>query len=230
MAKNSKEDVLVNVGDVYTRTEQFVDRNRKLLALGLGGVAVLFVLFFAWQYLYKNPREKEAANIIWKAQQWMEAEDPELALSGDGEYEGFEDVIEKYSGTRAARLAHFYSGVIYRDKGDFETALGHFLEADFNDETVGVLAMGNAGDMYVELDKLEEGAKWLERAARAAAGSDARDFLGPMYLLKSARAYMELGKDNRAKGLLQQVTDNFDTKSPEYNEAAKLLAMLKARD
>lgn len=230
MAKEQKEEVIVNVGDVYTKTERFVDKNRKVLAIGLAGVAVLFVLFFAWQYLYKNPREKEAANSIWRAQQWLEAEDQELALTGDSEYEGFEGVLENYSGTKAARLAHYYSGVIYRDRGDYETALGHFLKADFNDETVGVFAMGNVGDMYVELDNLEEGAKWLEKAARAAAGSDGRDFLGPLYLLKSAKVYIELGRDNKAKGLLQQVTDNFDSKSPEHGEAAKLLAMLKARD
>jgi hypothetical protein len=41
---------------------------------------------------------------------------------------------------------------------------------------------------------------------------------------------MELGKNDKAKGLLQQVTDNYDSKSQEYGEAAKLLAMLKAQD
>jgi len=230
MAKEKKEEVLVNVEEVYTKTERFVDKHRKSLIGLLGVIALLFAGFFAWQYLYKNPREKEAANALWRAQQWMEMDSTAMALNGDGEFDGFESIIENYSGTKAEALAHYYTGIIYRDNGEYESALNHFKESDFSDETVGVLAMGNVGDMYVQLDNLEDGAKWLDKAGREAAGADSRDFLGPIYLLKGARVYMELGKNDKAKGLLQQITDNFDSKSQEYGEAAKLLAMLKAQD
>ena len=230
MAKQNVDDVAVNVGDVYTRTEQFVDKNRKSFAIGLGAIAIAFIGFFAYQYLYKNPREKEASNALWKAQQWMEMDSTALALSGDGEFDGFEAIIENYSGTKAARLAHYYAGIITRDNGEYEVALNHFKEADFGDETVGVLAIGNAGDMYVQVENLEEGAKWLEKAAREASSAESKDFLAPYYSLKAAKVYMELGKNDKAKGLLQQVTDNYDSKSQEYGEAAKLLAMLKAQD
>jgi len=230
MAKEQKEEVLVNVGDVYTRTEQFVDNNRKALAIGLGAVALAFIGFFAYQYLYQNPREQEAANALWRAQQWMEIDSTALALNGDGEYDGFESIIENYSGTKAARLAHYYAGIISRDNGEFQVALDHFMEADFGDETVGILAMGNVGDMYVQLENLEDGARWLEKAAREASSSSSRDFLGPIYCLKSAKVYMELGNNSKAINLLQEVTDQYDSKSQEYGEATKLLAMLKSQD
>jgi tetratricopeptide (TPR) repeat protein len=229
MAKEKKEDTIVNVQEVYTRTEHFVDRHRTSLFIALGVIAALFAGFFAWQYLYKNPRELEAANALWKVQQWIEIDSTALALSGDGEYDGLDAIIENYGGTKSGKLAHYYSGVIARDAGDYQAALDHFLEADFCDEAVGILAIGNVGDMYVQLGDMENAAKWLEKASHEASESDSRDFLGPIYILKGAKVYMELGKNDKAIKMLQHLTDDFDSKSQEYGEAAKLLAMLKAQ-
>ena len=43
MAKKTKpeDDTLLDVGEVYTKTERFVDENRSALTYGIGGLAVL---------------------------------------------------------------------------------------------------------------------------------------------------------------------------------------------
>lgn len=230
MAKtDKKEESAINVGDLYTKTEMFVDKNRKILFGALGGVALLFVGFFGWEYLYKAPREEKAANAIWRAEQYFEIDSLDIALNGGDDFQGFEAIANEYSGTKVADRAHYYLGVIYREKGDFQTALDHFRKADFGDQTIGTIAMGNVGDMYVQLGNFDEAASWLEKAGRRAAGDQSRNFLAPVYMIKASKVYMELGKDDKAIGLLQNVTDDYDSKSSEYQEAAKLLAMLKAR-
>jgi hypothetical protein len=129
------------------------------------------------------------------------------------------------------KRAHFWCGVYYRDKkADFATALDHFKKADFDDEALGIEAMGCVGDMYIMQNDIEEGASWLEKAAKRANNSDSRDFTGPVYGLKAAKAYLELGKNDRAKSLLQYVVDNYDKKGPDYADAEKLLAYVKAME
>jgi tetratricopeptide (TPR) repeat protein len=230
MAKEQKEETIVNVQEVYTKAEVFVDKNRKRLFTGLGIVGALFAGFFAYQYLIAKPKEAKAAVAMWQAQYWFEKDSMELALNGGADFEGFDAIISNYSGTKAAKQAHYAAGIIYRDKGEYETAITHFKEADFNDASVGVLSTGNIGDCYIQLGNIEEGASYLEKAAKMADKADSRDFLAPIYLLKASKAFLELNKADKAKNLLTMATENYDKKSQEYNEAAKLLAMLKAQE
>lgn len=223
------ESNVLNVQEVYARTEGFVEKNRKALFGVLGAVAVGFIGFFSYQYLYLHPKEVEASNAMWKAQQYMEIDSLDWAQNGHEEFEGLESIAQKYSGTKQGKLAHYYLGIIYRDKADYQTALDHFKEADFDDNAVGIIAMGNVGDMYIELGNNEEGAAWLEKAARRAASADSKYYLGPVYMLKASKAFMEIGNDDKAISLLTSVTEDFDKNTQEYQEASKLLAMLKAK-
>lgn len=229
MAKKETQESGIDLQEIYTRSESFLEQNRKKIMIGVGAVAVVFAGFFAFQYLYLEPKEKEAANAMWRAQQYFEIDSLEWALNGHDQYDGFETIAQKYSGTKAGKLSHYYLGIIYRDKADYETALNHFKEADFNDDVVGVIAVGNVGDMYVQLNNYEEGATWLEKACREAASAPSKAYLAPVYGLKAAKVYLELQKDDKAISVLEKITDGYDTKTPEYGEAEKLLSMLKAR-
>jgi len=233
MAKQAekKAETIVDVQQVYTRTERFLDKNRKGLTIALGSVVVLFGAFFAYQYLYKKPQEEKASNAIMKADLWAEKDSLEWAVMGHGEYEGYEALASKFDGTKVGKRAHFWCGVYYRDKkADYAAALEHFKQADFDDQAVGVEATGCVGDMYVMQGNIEEGASWLEKAAKRANSSDSRDFTGPVYGLKAAKAYLELGKNDKAKSLLQYVVDNYPKTGQEYSEADKMLAYIKAME
>ncbi|MDZ4824236.1 MAG: hypothetical protein SH856_12325 [Flavobacteriales bacterium] len=232
MAKSVKEETIVDVQRMYTRTELFVDRNRKALMIVLGSIAALIALIFAYIYLYKNPLEKEAAVASWKAEQYMEIDSLEWAQNGHDTYAGLEEIVEQYSGTKAAKRAHYYLGIIYRGKADYQIALDHFKEADFDDEAVGIIATANVGDMYVELDNFKDGAKWLEKAAKRAASAETDRFFAPIYYLKASRVYLEMGEKDKAKSLLKKLTGKYKGISSvqnEYAEAMKLLASLSAQ-
>lgn len=229
MAKKN-DDTILNVEEVYGKAESFFDKNRKPVMIG--GIAIVAVIagFFLYQFLIKAPKEKEAANAIWRATQYQEIDSASLALNGGPDFEGFEEIAEKYSGTKAGKIASYWCGINYRDMGEYEKALEYFRKADFDDENLGVLALGNVGDMYVQLDNLEEGASWLEKAAKRAGVSAGRNYLAPQYLLKAAKVNMELGRDDKAKSLLKDAVDNYDNKSQEWGEATRLLAMLRAKE
>ena len=230
MAKQNVDDTIVNVEEVYGKAESFLDKNRKPLMIGGGVIVAAIAGFFAYEFLIKAPKEKEAANSIWKAIQYQELDSASLALNGGADFDGFEAIAEKYDGTKTGKVAHFWCGVNYRDMGEFEKALEHFKQADFEDEALGVLALGNVGDMYVQLGNNEEAASWLEKAAKRAGSAASRNYLAPQFILKAAKINMELGRDDRAKSLLKDAVDNYDNKSQEWAEATRLLAMLRAKE
>ncbi|MFY8137419.1 MAG: tetratricopeptide repeat protein [Flavobacteriales bacterium] len=229
MAKQTTDDTILNVQEVYGKAESFMDKNRKPVMVGGGIIIAAIVGFFAYQFLYKAPKEKEAANASWRAFQFQEVDSAAVALNGAADFAGFEEIANKYSGTKTGKIAHYWCGINYRDMGEYEKALEHFKQADFDDEALGVISMGNVGDMYVQLGNNEEGASWLDKAAKKAGSSAGRNYLAPQYILKASKVYMELGQDDRAISLLKDLTDNYDNKSQEWGEGTRLLAMLKAK-
>ncbi len=231
MAKKTqgKEETILNVQEVYSKTELFFEKNRKQLTIGLGAIALAFATFFGYQYLYKKPKEVEASNKMFVPESWAEMDSLEWAVNGNGETEGMLAIAEQYSGTKVGMRANYWCGVYYRNKAQYSEAINHFKKADFDDNAVGITAIGNVGDMYVMENNLEEGAEWLEKAAKKASSSDAKDYLYPFYALKAAKVQLELNKDDRAKTLLNEIVKNYDKKSAEYGEAEKLLAYVKAK-
>lgn len=225
-----KEETIVDFQQVASKTEQFFEQNRKAITLGMSSVVLILGGFFAFQFLYKKPREVEASNAAIRADLLVEIDSIRLAVQGDANFEGYEAIASNYGGTKVADRAHFWCGVYYRDIAkDYSAALEHFKQASFDDQAMSVELTGCIGDMYVMSNDLEQGASWLEKAAKQANSSDSRDFTGPLYNLKASKVYMELGNDAKAQALLQYVVDTYDKRSPEYGESEKLLSLLKAK-
>ena len=226
----TKDEGIVDIQQVASKTEQFFEQNRKTISIAMGAIIVVLGGFFAFQFLYKKPREVEAGNASIRPDLLVEIDSIRLAVMGDANFEGYEAIATNYSGTKAAGRAHFWCGVYYRDIAkDYNTALEHFKQAAFDDEANSVTVTGCIGDMYIMTNDMEQGASWLEKAAKQANASDSRDFTGPLLNLKAGKAYMELGNNSKAEALLQFVIDNYDKRSQEYGEAEKLLSLLKAK-
>jgi tetratricopeptide (TPR) repeat protein len=206
----------------------FYATNKKNITIALGVVGVAVVGYVAYTFLYANPRQSSAEQALWRVEQWAEMDSMKWVLDGDGQNEGALSIMESYSGTPAAEKATYYAACAKRNAGDFQGALDLFKEVDFNDNTVGIQAIGNVGDMYVELGQLDEAANWLEKAAKKSMASDAKDALAPVYLMKAARVQLERKDNTKAMALLQDVVDNFK-RTQEYSEAAKLLAFVQAQ-
>lgn len=219
--KNQTEETIVDVQEVYTKTEVFVDRNRKALTIGLVVVAIAVIGFFAYTKLLVAPQAQEAQSNIWQAQMYFEQDSLDLALNGDGLNMGFEQIAEEYGSTNTGKLAHYYTGIIYRNQGDYAAALDHFKAAtSLDDNAISVLAMGNIGDMHAELGELAQAAEWMEKTAKKAASTDSKDFTAPMYLYKAAVLNQELQDYAKAKALLDEIISDYPA-SAEFRKAQK---------
>jgi len=88
--KKNQEETIVDVQEVYTKTEMYVEKNRKPLVIVVAAVAIIFIAFFGYKQLIVKPQLEEASNNIWKAQLYFENDSLDLALNGDGLYMGFD--------------------------------------------------------------------------------------------------------------------------------------------
>lgn len=225
MAKKQQEETIVDVQEIYTKTEMYVDKNRKMLTAILGGVALAFCAFFGYQYLVVKPNEMEARASIWKAEIYFQADSLDLAMEGDGVYLGFEDVAAQYGKTSAGKLANYYMGIINRDKGEYDLAIENFKQCDFDDDVLGLIALGNIGDLYVELNDLDSGLEWLSKAAAKAKSSESASYSAPMYMMKAAIVHMDKGNNAEAKKMFDAIIADYPD-ATEYEKAAKYGAML----
>lgn len=230
MAKNTKpnDDSLIDVGEVYTKTEQFVDTNRKQLTYGIGGVAGIIIAVLAYQSFIVAPAEATAEEESWRSESYFEKDSVELAAFGDGYSAGLGEIMEEYSGTSAGNRAAYRMGVYHRDAGSYEEAIAAFESVDVDDDVVQVLAAGGIGDCYVELGDLEAAQSAFKRAISNAESGLAESVLAPMFLFKAALVEMELGNNGQAKKYFDRIVEDYPT-SQQNNPSVALAASLTGK-
>lgn len=227
--KITADQEVINEAKVSNVTSNFFEKYRKpLMAVGIA-LVVGVGGYFAYDATIAQPREREAANALWKAQYYLSIDSIDWALNGHEDAPGFQSVIDNYEGTDAAELAHYGAAICFRTKGDFGNALAHFKEVNVDDQAISVYVLGNIGDMNVELGQLDEAVKYFEKAAAQSKSNGTRDALAGEYLLKAARVYVEQGNKDKAKETLEKAMEGIDNRSATYVEADKMLNYLKAQ-
>ena len=207
--KTNQEDVIVDVDELYSKSEQFVDKNRKQLTLGLGGAAALILVVIGYSSLVVAPQNTAAEEAAFMAEHYFAKDSTDLAMLGDGLNAGLEEILSDYSGTPAAARAAFELGIIHRDAARFEEAVEAFNDAGFSDDVFGPLTDANIGDCLVELGDLEGAEGHFASAASVAASGLAAKALSPMCSYKRALVLLELGNEDKARKVLQDLADDF---------------------
>ncbi|HEY0091486.1 MAG TPA: hypothetical protein VGB43_03275, partial [Flavobacterium sp.] len=104
-----------------SRSEEWIARNQKYI-LGILAVAALITVgYLLYQKFIVEPKENEAAEEMFTAQQnFQKAVDGassdslfKLSLNGSGKDLGFVKIADEYSGTDAGNLANYYAGIAY---------------------------------------------------------------------------------------------------------------------
>jgi tetratricopeptide (TPR) repeat protein len=227
MAKKSKEaekdEVIVDVEEVYSKTEDFINTNQNAIIGAIGVIVAVIVGFYAYNKVYLGPLEEEAHGQMFMAEQYFQKDSFELALNGDGNYLGFLDIEDEYGSTSAGNLAHYYAGVCYLRTGDYETAIEELNDFDGAGEMLGAVALGATGDAYMELGEVAEALNYYEKAVAASEN----DFTTPVYLQKAGFAAEKGGNFDKAIDYYTQVKENFPT-SNEGRNAEKFIARAEA--
>ncbi len=197
----------------------FFDKNQKMISYVLLGLGLLAAIYFAYKYLYIGPREKDAANAMYKAEDMFAKDSFALALENPGGgFDGFLGIIDNYSGTKASNLAKYYAGICYLNIGKYQEAVDYLEDYTASDEVTSITKTGALGDAHAELGNKE---KALELYKKASSAAD-NDLLAPYYMFKVAMMYQAEGKTAEATEQLQQIK----TKYPDSAEASSATSLL----
>ncbi|HCM74826.1 MAG TPA: cytochrome C biosynthesis protein [Cytophagales bacterium] len=222
--KEENKDLLENpeaIAEKVEGIELWIEDNPKIVFGVLGAVALIIGGFFGFRY-YVSTQEDQAQKEMFQAVHYFEADSLNLALKGDGNNLGFEQIIEDFGMTDAANLANYYAGVICLKQGKFQLAIYYFEDFSSNDIIVQPRAYSLMGDAYMELKDFESAAKYYNKAA----SYKPNKFFTPAYMMKEALAYEKLNQNDKAVKVYQKIIDEF-WDSGEYQNARKFKAKLE---
>ena len=203
---SEKHDDDVHLEEVYAKSEEFFEKNKKQLGIGIGAVVVVIAAVFYYFNVYLPPLEVEAQNSIYKAQGYFKVDSFQLAMYGDNQGSlGFEQVVNEYGSTAAGNLAKYYMGVSLLRTGQYEDAIAYLNSYDAKDEMTAAIAKGAIGDAYAELQ--DEGTA-VEFYVKAANAND-NEFTTPIYLLKAGTLAESLGDYNDALKYYKRIQSDY---------------------
>lgn len=208
---------------VTVATGDFWEKNGKKLITG--GVIVLLGIsgFFAYKTFVQIPQEEKASEALFKAEDYFRQDSLSLALNGDGITPGFLKVIDKYSGTKAANLAHYYAGSAYLNLGEFETALKHLNQFNSNgSEVLNSRALGLMGDAAAELDKKDEAVSYYKKAGEAFSNDE---LFSSEYLFRAGYLLESMGKNKEAIEQYKKIKNKYPSSQRGF-DIDKYLARL----
>lgn len=222
--KQEEEEVIVDVAETIGKAEKYIEENRKSITAIVGGVVVIVLGYFAYTNLYLEPREKEAQEEIFFAQQYFEQDSLRLALEGNASFSGFLEIADRFSGTKAANLCNYYIGVSYLNMGEFAEAIKYLDEFESNDPILGVIATGSIGDAFLEIGQPEDALDYYERAV----SGQENNYVVPFYLLKAGMVAENLDKLEKANKYFTRIKKEFKD-SREAESVDKYIARVEAQ-
>jgi tetratricopeptide (TPR) repeat protein len=227
MAKSRKkrkeqEEMLVDIVEAKEQAQDIFEKY-QLAIIGAAAVMVLIIGgYLAYHFLYDSPREKTAMEQLFKAEFQFQRDSFAMALENPGGgYEGFLDIVENYSGTKAANLAKYYAGLSYLNLGRFEDAIAYLESYKASGKVTPITKFGALGDAYSELGQMDRAISNYEKAVRRGT-----DYLTPFYLNKLGLLCKYQGQNDKALKAFKQIKEDYP-ESLEAVEVDKYIAMLE---
>ncbi|UPQ78139.1 hypothetical protein M0M57_10940 [Flavobacterium azooxidireducens] len=229
-AKDSTTAEVFNTLDVgASKAEEWVVRNQKYIFGIVGAIAVVTVGFLLYQKFVVEPKQLEAADEMFVAQQnFQQAIDAttgqdslfNLALNGaEGKF-GFIKIAEEYSGTDAGNLANYYAGIAYLNTGKNTEAIAHLDKFSSDDMILSTLAQGAIGDAFAQKNQLKEALDYYKKAAEM----NVNDLTTPRFLLKAGQTAYTLGQKADALKYFTEIKEKYES-APEARNIDGLIGM-----
>jgi len=193
-----------NVQNALSKSEAFVEKNQKILFYGFVAVIVVICAVLGYKNYYLLPKQKEAQEAIFKAEQYFAKDSFQLALDGDGINLGFLAIIDEYGMTSTANLAKAYAGVSYKMLGDYEKAISYLKKFDEDDMALTPALKGAIGDCYLEMGEKEKAIAFFQKAV----ASD-NDVISPIYLQRTGLVYLSMGDYKKAVSAFEEIKNKY---------------------
>lgn len=212
-----------------SKAEEWVVRNQKYIFGIVGAIALVTVGFLLYQKFVVEPKQLEAADEMFVAQQnFQKAIDAttgqdslfNLALNGaEGKY-GFIKIAEEYSGTDAGNLANYYAGIAYLNTGKNTEAITYLDKFSSDDMILSTLAKGAIGDAFAQKNQLKEALDYYKKAAEM----NVNDLTTPRFLLKAGQTAYTLGQKADALNYFTEIKEKYQS-APEARNIDGLIGM-----
>jgi len=214
----SKHDEMVieKAKDMWTRYSKPIIIASTVIIVAIGG-------WYVYQNFFKKPKEEKAVEAMFKAEEYYRLDSANLALNGDGQYDGFLKIISKYGGTDAANLANYYAGSCYIKLNDNEKAVKHLKKFSTSSKSVQARAYKLIGDAYADLGKNADAISYYKKAAHHYETDKTN---AAEYLLYAAYLADRVMKDTKeATALYKEIKEKFPNSQQSF-DADKYLAQL----
>ena len=222
MSKEIKNENVEAVVEAVSKTEQFFNKNGKLIGGIAAGIVVVAAVVFCWYKFAYQPAVQEAQGQMAFAEENFRAGDYELALNGDGNTLGFVQIIDEY-GAKAGEAVYFYAGVCELHLGNFESAINYLESYNGNDAILAARAAACIGDAYTGLENYGKALTYFEKAAKSA-----DNMFAAGYLLKAGAVAEKLGDDAKALSFYQTIKDQYP-QSMEGYDIDKYIGRIEAK-
>jgi tetratricopeptide (TPR) repeat protein len=155
----SKQDEVV-----IAKAKDFWTRYNKPIIIAALAVIILGGGWYVYQNMIRKPKETKATEAMFKAEDYYRMDSVNLALNGDGQYDGFLKIISKYGGTDAANLANFYAGSCYIKLNDNEKAIKYLKKFSSSSKITQARAYKLIGDAYADMGKNSDALSYYKKA------------------------------------------------------------------
>lgn len=204
---SDKKTVETGDQEIVDKAIGFWEKNSKKIITVSLAVIVVVGGYLGYKNLIQLPKEQKANEELFAAENNFRKDSFNLALNGSGSTPGFLKVISKYSGTKAANLAHYYAGASYLQMGEFQKAVDQL--SDFSPKgakQVEAKAEGLLGDAYAELKKNDDAIAHYKNAGTIFEEDQA---ISSEYLFRGAMLSEMTGKTDQAIELYQILKDKY---------------------
>lgn len=218
MAESSQNQEFI-VTEALGKTEGFIVQNKKSLSIIFGALLLAVAGYLFYQKVYVAGKEKEAQTLLFHAEQYLKADSIKLAVNGDGNNPGLEEIADQYGVSPSGNLARYYLGMSYLKLKDYDNAIEALRSYDAKDDVTGSIVFGALGDAYFEKKEVEEAISFYKKAV----SEKPNNFTTPVMMMKLAFAYESKGDYKEAKEVYTRLKKDYPS-STEGAQADKYIA------
>ena len=209
-----------NIAEAVSKSELFFQKYGKIVYGCVAAILLIALAILAYNRFVLQPKKAEAQEEMFRAEQKFAQGDYELALNGDDNNLGFEDIIAKY-GTRGGESVYLYAGACALQLGQFDKAIEYFKKYDGKDNILLSRAQAGIGDALVGLEDYKGALAAYEKAA-----DTANDMFSAGYLLKAGLVAEEMGDKDKAVSFYKKIKDQYP-QAPEAMDIDKYITRIE---
>lgn len=203
MSEEKKQGI--EIAETIDKAESYVHDNKKSLGIIGGAIVAVILAYFGYTQFIVKPQEASAQEDMFVAEQYFGQDSINLAITGDGSYPGFEEIVNNYGSSPSGNLAQYYLGMSLLKKGEYEKAIDALKNYDAEDDITGALALGGIAGAYLELGNAEDALTYYKKAA----DWDENNFTKPLFLMRTAFVYEQKKDYKSAIEIYEQIKKDY---------------------